>query len=31
MAVVVLWKTSIINPQMYMPPELVEITLRHVQ
>jgi hypothetical protein len=31
MAVVVLWKTYIINSQMYLPPELVDIILRHVQ
>jgi hypothetical protein len=30
MAVVVLWKTYIINPQMYLPPELVAIILQSV-
>jgi hypothetical protein len=30
MAVVVLWKTYIINPQMYLPYELVEIILQSV-
>jgi WD40 repeat protein len=29
-AVVVLWKTYIINPRMYLPPELVEIVLKQV-